>query len=251
MIDALGDRMKGYEACYDIRMTRRIPIILRVDGRSFHTWTRRNCTGRPFDGKFIEAMDHAARTLCSEISGAVAGFVQSDEISLVLRNDQSEKSDAWFGNRMQKLCSISASVCSVAFNSRMAELTDGEAPPAYFDSRVMYMPDKEEVFNCILWRQRDCIRNSVSGLAQAHFPPKELDRMNSNDKLKMLAGKGVDWEMLPMDEKYGAMVRREARNGCYGGIEFVRKVFFVDTLFGKVNFENLEQAYDFSIKEEK
>ena len=231
----LGDRMKKYEAdsekngCIDMRA----PVIIRLDGCHFHTWVKRAKLRRPFDRRMVDAMQTAALALCNEIQSSVMAYVQSDEISLVLRNDQSEKSDAWFGNRMQKLCSISASVCSVAFNSRM------------------YMPDKEEVFNCILWRQRDCIRNSVSGLAQAHFSPKELDRMNSNDKLKMLAGKGVDWEMLPMDEKYGAMVRREARNGCYGGIEFVRKVFFVDTLFGKVNFENLEQAYDFSIKEEK
>lgn len=199
----------------------------------------------------IDAMQMAALALCNEIQSSVMAYVQSDEISLVLRNDQSEKSEAWFGNRMQKLCSISAGICSVAFNNHMAELTDGDAPLAYFDSRVMYMPSKEEVFNCILWRQRDCVRNSISGLAQAHFSQKELDGMNSDDKLKMLAGKGVDWELLPMDEKYGAMIRREERKGCYGGVEFVRKAFFVDTLFGKVDFENLEQAYDFKIKEEK
>ena len=252
-METLGDRMKKYEAdsenngCIDMRA----PVIIRLDGCHFHTWVKRAKLHKPFDRRMIDAMQTAALALCNEIQSSVMAYVQSDEISLVLRNDQSEKSEAWFGNRMQKLCSISASICSVAFNNRMAELTDGEAPLAYFDSRVMYMPSKEEVFNCILWRQRDCIRNSVSGLAQAHFSQKELDRMNSDDKLKMLAGKGVDWEMLPMDEKYGAMVHREARNGCYGGIEFVRNVFFVDALFGKVDFVNLEQAYDFNIKEKK
>lgn len=75
--------------------------------------------------------------------------------------------------------------------------------------------------------------------------------MNSNDKLKMLAGKGVDWELLPMDEKYGAMIRREEIKGCYDGVEFVRTALFIDTLFGKVDFGNLERAYDFKIKEEK
>ena len=252
-METLGDRMKKYEAasenngCIDMRT----PVIIRLDGCHFHTWVKKAKLRKPFDRRMVDAMQVAALALCNEIQSSVMAYVQSDEISLVLRNDQSEKSEAWFGNRMQKLCSISASICSVAFNNRMAELTDGDAPPAYFDSRVMYMPSKEEVFNCIMWRQRDCIRNSVSGLAQAHFSQKELDRMNSDDKLKMLAGKGVDWEMLPMDEKYGAMVRREARNGCYGGIEFVRNAFFVDTLFGKVDFENLEQAYDFNIKEKK
>lgn len=249
----LGDRMKKYEVdserngCIDMRA----PVIIRLDGCHFHTWVKRAKLHKPFDRRMIDAMQTAALALCDEIQSSVMAYVQSDEISLVLRNDLSEKSEAWFGNRMQKLCSISASICSVAFNNHMAELTDGEAPLAYFDSRVMYMPSKEEVFDCILWRQRDCVRNSISGLAQAHFSQKELDGMNSDDKLKMLAGKGVDWELLPMDEKYGAMIRREERRGCYGGVEFVRKAFFVDTLFGKVDFENLEQAYDFKIKEEK
>lgn len=249
----LGGRMKKYEVdserdgCVDMRA----PVIIRLDGCHFHTWVRRAKLRKPFDRRMIDAMQTAALVLCEEMQSSVMAYVQSDEISLVLRNDLSEKSGAWFGNRMQKLCSISASICSVAFNNRMAKLTNGEAPSAYFDSRVMYMPNKEEVFNCILWRQRDCVRNSISGLAQAHFSQKELDGMNSNDKLKMLAGKGVDWELLPMDEKYGAMIRREEIKGCYDGVEFVRTALFIDTLFGKVDFGNLERAYDFKIKEEK
>lgn len=252
-METLGDRMKKYEVdserngCIDMRA----PVIIRLDGCHFHTWVKKAKLRKPFDRRMIDAMQTAALALCNEIQSSVMAYFQSDEISLVLRNDQSEKSDAWFGNRMQKLCSISASICSVAFNNRMAELTDGEAPLAYFDSRVMYMPDKDEVFNCILWRQRDCVRNSISGLAQVHFSPKELDKKNSGEKLQMLAEKGVDWELRPLDERYGALIRREARKGSYNGVEFVRKAFFVDSEFGEVDFDKLEQAYDFSIEEAK
>jgi len=248
-METLGDRMKKYEAdserngCLDMRA----PVIIRLDGCHFHTWVKKAKLHKPFDRRMIDAMQTATLALCNEIQSSVMAYVQSDEISLVLRNDQSEKSDAWFGNRMQKLCSISASICSVAFNNRMAELTDGEAPLAYFDSRVMYMPSREEVFNCILWRQRDCVRNSISGLAQAHFSPRELDKKNSDEKLKMLADKGVDWNSLKTDEKYGAVVHRMTRRGEYNGVEFTRKVFFVDGEFGEVDFGKLGDAYDFNV----
>ena len=252
MMETPGDRMKrretdsGRSGCVDMRA----PVIIRLDGCRFHTWVKKARLRRPFDRRMIDAMQTAALALCNETQSSVMAYVQSDEISLVLRNDQSERSEAWFGDRMQKLCSISASICSVALNGRVAELTDGEAPPAYFDSRVMCMPNKEEVFSCILWRQRDCVRNSISGLAQASFSQKELDGMSSDDRLRMLAGKGVDWELLPMDERYGAMMHRgEMRLHYYDGVESVRKVLFVDTLFGKVDSGSLERAYDLKVKE--
>ena len=249
----LGDRMKQYEedseknGCLDSRA----PVVIRLDGCHFHTWVKSAKLQKPFDRRMIDAMQTTALALCNGIQSSVMAYVQSDEISLVLRNDQSENADPWFGNRIQKLCSISASICSVAFNNRMAELTDGEAPLAYFDSRVMYMPSKKEVFNCILWRQRDCIRNSISGLAQSVFSPKELDKKNSDEKLKMLADKMMDWESLKTDEKYGAVIHRRAMKGNYNGTEYIRKVFFVDTEFGKVDFDNLDSAYDFRMEESK
>ncbi len=249
----LGDRMKQYEVdsekngCLDARA----PVVIRLDGCHFHTWVKSAKLHKPFDRRMIDAMQTTALALCNEIQSSVMAYVQSDEISLVLRNDQSENTDPWFGNRIQKLCSISASICSVAFNNRMAELTDGDAPLAYFDSRVMFMPSREEVFNCLLWRQRDCIRNSISGLAQSVFSPKELDKKNSDEKLMMLADKMMDWDNLKTDEKYGAFIHREARKGNYNGTEFIRKVFFVDCEFGKMDFEKFIGAYDFNLEDVK
>lgn len=33
-------RMKEYEAVSKTRLTKRMPVIIRVDGRAFHTFTR-------------------------------------------------------------------------------------------------------------------------------------------------------------------------------------------------------------------
>ena len=249
---SLCDRMKQYEIDSEKGcVSQRNPVVIRLDGCHFHTWVKSAKLHKPFDRRMVDAMQTTALALCNEIQSSVMAYVQSDEISLVLRNDQSENSDPWFGNRIQKLCSISASMCSVAFNNRMAELTDGEAPLAYFDSRVIFLPSKEEVFNCLLWRQRDCIRNSISGLAQANFSHRELDKKSSDEKKEMLLERGIDWESLKTDEKYGAVVRREARTGVYNGTEFIRKVFFVDCEFGKVGMDKFLGAYDFNLEDVK
>lgn len=243
----LGDRMKEYErksekeGCLDPHA----PVVIRLDGCAFHTWVKRAGCVKPFDQRMIDAMQVTANELCKSIQSAVMAYVQSDEITVVLRNDQSENSDPWFGNRIQKLCSISASMAGCFFNKYARQLFGEDCPDAFFDSRVMFMPSRDEVFNCILWRQNDCIRNSVSGLAQAHFSPKQLDKKNTDEKKAMLLGNGVDWNALETYKKYGAVIHRKNVDGEYNGTVFTRKVFFIDGEFGKVDFDRLGMAYDF------
>ncbi len=248
----LGERMKMYEeassgeCCADPRC----PVVIRLDGKSFHTWVKKAKLVKPFDQRMLDAMQTTALRLCEEISSAVMAYVESDEITLVLRNDQSDDSEPWFGNRLQKLCSLSASICTAYFNTRMAELTDSEAPLAFFDSRVIYMPSKEEVFNNILWRQNDCIKNSISGLALANFSDKELSGKNGDERKQMLLEKGVNWDDLSTDKKYGALVHYRKTVGEYNGTEFTRMSLFVDTEFGRADFDKLDKAYNFRVKED-
>ena len=251
MKTTLGDRMKQYEAesekygCKDMRA----PVVIRLDGSSFHTWVKKAGCVKPFDNRMIDCMKLTALDLCNGISSCVMGFVQSDEISLVLRNDKSGDSEPWFGNRMQKLCSTSASMWGCHFNSHAREIFGEDVPFAYCDSRVIYLPNKDEVYNCLLWRQRDCIRNSISGQAQAYFSAKELNKKNSDVMLAMLRESGQDWEFLPTCKKYGSLIHKKTTVGEYNGTTFTRGTFFIDDEFGKLTREIFDGAYDF-VKEE-
>ncbi len=81
--DSLGDRMKGqYEDRTRIMLPRRTYTILRADGKAFHTFTRR-CE-KPYDRRLVEAFDTAMLELCREAQGSCFGYVQSDEISVLL-----------------------------------------------------------------------------------------------------------------------------------------------------------------------
>lgn len=164
--DPLGDRMKSYEALTRTSLPRRSFSILRVDGRAFHTWTRG--LDRPFDADLADAMDDTARRLTAAVQGAIVGFVESDEISVVYADLGRESTQAWFGGEVQKQVSIAAATAAAAF-AVACDLRGRLAgkPLATFDARVFTVPDAVEAANYLIWRQRDAERNSVSMAAQA------------------------------------------------------------------------------------
>ena len=174
--DSIGNRMKAnYEDRYRFSLTRRTPVIMRLDGRAFHTLTRR--MDKPFDEMFSDFMNKTAMFLCSEIQGAKCAYVQSDEISILITDFDTLTTDAWFDYNIQKMTSVSAGLASAYFTNRFFDGHARDADIAIFDSRVFNIP-KEEVCNYFIWRQLDWMRNSVQMLAQAHFSHKQLQGKN-------------------------------------------------------------------------
>lgn len=228
--DNLGDRMKTYENVTRTYLTRRTPVIIRIDGKAFHSFTRG--FEKPFDSVLVEAMQQTMKYLCENIEGCVLGYTQSDEITLVLCDYKKLTSQAWFDNNIQKICSVSASMATMAFNRFFDEITKtyANSVPYYgtiypcdeqeriyidnlkksiskgamFDSRVFNIP-KEEVNNCLLWRQQDATRNSIQSVAQANFSHKQLEGKNCNELQEMLRQeKGINWNDYPTHLKRGS-----------------------------------------------
>lgn len=214
-MNSLGSRMKNnYEDRYRIGLTRRTPVIIRLDGKAFHTLTRG--FNKPFDPGFQSAMAGTTEYLCGEIQGVKLAYMQSDEISLLLTDFDRLSTDAWFDYNLQKMVSVSASMASVVFSRRIGQIK-GPEYFGFFDSRAFNLP-KEEVANYFLWRQKDWIRNSVMMLAQANFSHKELHGKNQADMHEMLYSKGINWNDL----------NPECKNG----------LFFIKSETGKFNPEN-------------
>jgi tRNA(His) 5'-end guanylyltransferase len=158
----LAARMKNcYEDPYRLRLTRRTPVIIRLNGRSFHALTRK-CK-RPYDENFRACLCFAAEKLCEEIQGAKCAYVQSDEISILLVDFSRFDTEAWFDNNLQKMVSVAASICAVSFSAKFGL-------PGYFDARAFNIP-KDDVVNYFIWRQKDAERNSVMMLAQSLIRP--------------------------------------------------------------------------------
>lgn len=218
---SIGDRMKRYESVSKNYLMRRTPVIIRIDGKAFHSFTRG--FDKPFDDELMEAMKRTMLYLCNNIQGCVLGYTQSDEITLVLCDYKTITTDAWFGYNVQKITSISSSMATFAFNSALSsicrelwesndalfyekiKLLDRKLETgAFFDSRAFSIPI-EEVNNCLIWRQQDAIRNSIQAVAQACFSNKQLEKKNCTELKKMLlTEKRINWDCLPSDKKIGS-----------------------------------------------
>jgi len=197
-------RMKAqYEDRYRILLPRRSYTIIRVDGRAFHTWTRG--LERPYDICLMKAMDEVAMALCQECAGAQLAYVQSDEVSVLLTDFAKIDTAAWFDNNMQKLCSISASLATAAFNQAVRFL-GWDKKPAHFDSRVFQIPDPVEVENYFVARQKDAVRNSVSMLAQHYCSHNELHKVPVEQMHDKIYEHGDNWNNHPVRFKHGAAV---------------------------------------------
>lgn len=210
----LGDRMKQLEGTAKTKLFPRLPIIIRLDGKAFHTFTRGMI--RPYDRAFNECMWETTKFLCSEISGCRLGYTQSDEITLVLV-DQNEEAQPWFDGQVQKMASVSASFATGAFLRALVTrfpdrwvriLETGKGTPA-FDSRVWNVTPNE-VPNVLIWRQQDASRNSVSSLAQAHFSHKQLHGISKSGMQDLLmVEKGINWNDCPVPQKRGVCAIKE------------------------------------------
>ena len=199
MNDSLGDRMKAYEAAWSRQLPPRLPIILRVDGRAFHTVTAK--AQKPFDASVSAAMLTTTKTLVAEVAGCQFGYQQSDEISLLVHPYKKFATQAWFGGDVDKMVSVAASLASVTFSRVFGRDVE-------FDARVFVLPEAD-VNNYFLWRQRDAIRNSVSSLARSHFGPAKLKGVNGTTMREMCREAGRPWEALEAPDRLGTVVARE------------------------------------------
>lgn len=223
--DSLGDRMKTfYENIPKTHLTRRQPVIIRIDGKAFHTFTRG--FQRPFDDILIKSMQETMKYLCENIQGCKMGYCQSDEISLLITDYETINTAAWFDYQVQKMCSIAASMATLAFNKVFEKKVDalfseyetsGSVTQSYidilshaaykgamFDARCFSIP-KEEVCNYFQWRQMDCTRNSIQMVGQANFSHKELQNKKNEDIQEMLfSQKGINWNDFSTVEKRGS-----------------------------------------------
>ena len=197
MGDDIGDRFKRYESVSDYTLPRRLPMVIRVDGRAFHGLK----LAKPFDTEFHARMQAAAMALCQGIQGAVLAYFQSDEISIIARDDMESTTQPWVDKRLNKLLSLSAATATAAFNGGSGY---GQRQ---FDSRAFVVPDLNEVTNYLIWRQQDATRNSISMAAQAQFSHKSLHGVDSRGMIDRLREVGKPWEETPTHFKRGTILR--------------------------------------------
>ena len=235
-------RMKKYEYVSRTYLTTRTPVIIRIDGKCFHSFTRG--FKKPFDEILSGTMQGTMKYLCENIQGCVLGYTQSDEITLILVDYKDIDTCAWFDYNIQKCASIAASMATMAFNRLFKQINDDwwfgltnkwvesgmtkntfipnsdielynkhslaiNQKGAMFDARVFNIP-KEEVCNNILWRQQDATRNSIQMVGHANFSDKQMHGKNTSQIQDMLMlEKGINWNDFQTKYKRGSCCVRK------------------------------------------
>lgn len=235
--DNLGDRMKEYENIERRYLTKRMPTLIRLDGKSFHSFTKG--FNKPFDMILMQSMWDTAKYLCENVMGCKIAYTQSDEITLLLTDYDNITTEAWFDKNIQKMASVSASMATLAFNNafvnnvnkaydklvenpkqddinnmeeidKQFDIYFKRTNTALFDSRVYNIPS-EEVVNAFIWRQQDATRNAIQMVGQANFSHKQLQDKNCNQIQEMLfQEKGINFNDLPVYQKRGACAVKES-----------------------------------------
>lgn len=209
----LRKRIRSYEDVHRHHLPNRTPLVIRCDGRAFHTLTKN--FERPWDMNFKTAMDMAAKSLCREISSTAIAYVESDEITVISLPYGKYGTQPWFDNNLQKICSVAASIAATTFTYWMHQLReDLRSELATFDARAFTVP-REEVCNILVDRQEDCIRNSILGYGQNLLGKKALYGLGCKTIVDRCKEIGHDWNLCIDWQKYGRMIVQEIRPRDY------------------------------------
>lgn len=210
-VETLGERMKAYESQSDYVIQPGQQWLMRLDGSSFSKLMKRLGAEKPFDEKIMAVMTEVSKALLARFN-FVTVYTQSDEITCIpnLIQDQQIEADNMFNLRLQKLCSVVASYASVVFYKQlMLYFPEYDASIPVFDARVISVPSVQEVLNCLIWRQRDCIKNAKNLVGQQFFSPRELNKLTSDQQIaKVLEEKDVSFESYPAEFRNGILIKR-------------------------------------------
>lgn len=219
--DALGDRCKRFEmAEAGRRALPGIPLIARLDGRAFHTFTRG--LARPWDDRFGQCMVETTRTLVDDLR-VLVGYTQSDEITLLWWVPAQGPSHYPFDGRFQKIASVAAGLASAAFARLAAErLPEKSDAIPCFDARVWQVPTREDALDVFVWREDDATKNSLSMAARAQYGHGELHGKSGAELHELLHARGVNWNNYPARYKRGVYVRRERYARAFTAAELAR-----------------------------
>jgi len=202
--DQLGDRMKRHESVTQNYLAKRCYAIIRLDGRSFSSFTRKVKSIKPFDINLMNQMNQTALAVCKDVS-AVFGYCQSDEISILISDIENINKQLIFDGNVQKIVSTSAAMATAVFNS----LSPTGSPLATFDARVFNISDPVEVYNYFKWRTADWERNSIQMLSRSKYSHKELQGKKISDMHELLHKKDTNWAKLPDEIKRGRLIVRD------------------------------------------
>lgn len=214
MMSKLKDRIDSYIDFTDYKLLPKLPLIISVNGRSFSKAT--SLLDKPYSDQLAECFLSTTVKLCQEIDGALFAFQHSDEILVIVKNDQTLETEPWFDNKIQKICSVVSSIASLHFNECAQSLQLNLLGKPIFITQAFVVPNITEAINTVVNKQQQNFYTSIQ-FACFYELIKKYDKNNIRD---MLHGLSIDEKIDLLNEhsgisfnSYPAPFRRGA--ACY------------------------------------
>lgn len=254
----LKESMTALRNATDYRLPLKQYTMISIDGHSFSKLIK-NKYEKPFDDKFINIMNEVAIYICKHVEGCKFAYAQSDEITFVLTDFDTETTCAYFGNRLTKLLSIIPSMASAKFNQLViTDLCDTpcsnsdlkqmilDIKLADFDCKAWGLSSFNDVYAYYLWRQIDCIRNSKQQTAQTWLSHNQLKGLDTDEQIKLLFNKkSIDWNKFEDYKKFGRFIYKETESFSLYNEEkdetYYRNVWKVHPAFSIINKKGKER----------
>ena len=197
--------MKDYEVYSSLKIPKNSKIIVRLDGRSFHSLARDLNLEKPYDENFYQVISKVCEDLFEEFSPLFV-YAFSDEISLLLDSIP-------FDGRVEKIDSVIASFAASSFV--MHYNVQFKKPPA-FDSRIIPVSD-EDILKYFKWRQDESWRNCVNSYGISFLKSKysnseandRINGMNQSDVHELLFQNGINLNDVDTYKKRGIGIYRK------------------------------------------
>lgn len=259
-METLKEKCQELRAKYDISMPKKTYAMVAIDGKNFSRLIKNNYE-KPFDDKFINMMNEVAIYVCKNVQGCKFAYTQSDEITFVLTDFETEETSAFFDYRLCKMLSIIPSLATAKFNQLVTLNLIDKTPSedikqsivdmslAQFDCKVWNTDNFNDVFAYLLWRQIDCVRNSKQQAAQTYLSHKQLLGKHTDEQVQMLLSeKGIDWNQYSDDKKYGRFIYKEEINKPIpNGETCLRSVWLAHDAFQLYEKDGKQKLIDLNI----
>ena len=188
------DRISHYEEIADTKLLPKVPVIIRLDGRSFFKATSK--LEKPFCASFMEAMSITLLKICKEVSGCIFGYTFHDEILIISKNDQTIDTNPWYNNSIQKIISVTSSLASLELNKNAKDLNISFVGDAVFTGTVFVVPPTEDI-NTLVSKQQQAFYTAVS-MASFYELHKKYDTETVRE---ILVGRSVDEKLELLEQE--------------------------------------------------
>lgn len=223
------------------------PIIITLNCVGFYKKLNQKLQ-KPFDSKFNKLMNRTLIYLLENLPYTKVGYTWRYEMNIIINIPTYFNTNALWKRDVSKIQSIVASMASTFFTREYHKLfqTEDNTTLFEFNCQTWNTPTVEDAYNWLVYRQEECIDNSIKRFARFFLTTQEMKGKTAEELIKYLIEHyNTNWTHEKVDNKFGRIFIKEKV------IQFdIDEETNEQKVYGKEEWERLS-VFFFTLKDEK